>query len=65
LPVIAKAFATLKRPDHTLYIVPRLRRITDSEGKIVDVVQDYVPAGGRLGKLFEHEQKRRCENLLL
>jgi dipeptidyl-peptidase-3 len=65
LPVIAKAFATLKRPDHTLYIVPRIRRITNSKAEIVDVVQDYVPAGGRLDKLFEHEQKRRCENLLL
>jgi dipeptidyl-peptidase-3 len=65
LPVIAKAFANLKRPDYTLYIVPRIRRITNSEGAIVDVVQDYVPAGGRLGKLFEHEQKRRCENLVL
>jgi dipeptidyl-peptidase-3 len=65
LPVISKAFATLKRPEDTLYIVPRIRRIADSEGQIVDVVQDYVPAGGRLGKLFEYEQKRRCENLML
>lgn len=65
IPAISEAFAKLKRPDYTIYIAPRVRRVTNTNGEIVDVVQDFIEPGGDLGKLFAHEQKRACENLVL
>lgn len=64
-PAVTKAFTDLKRPDYTIYIAPRVRRIKNASGEIVDVVQDYLDGGGDLQKLFDHEQQRVCEYLVL